>query len=60
MFGKIYRVLIESKSENGNTLLARTDSNLTMEIEGGEELIGQFKNAEVTYSSGRTLRGKIV
>lgn len=60
MLRKNFRVLVESRGENRNTLLARTDSNLTMEIEGGDELIGQFKNVEVIYASGRTLKGKIV
>lgn len=64
MKGKIFRVLIESKSKNENILLGRTDNNLTMEIKpeetNVENFIGEFKNVEVTYASGRTLKGRFV
>ena len=60
MLGKTFKVLIESKGENKNILLARTESNLTMEIQSEGDLIGEFKNAKVIYASGRTLKGEII
>lgn len=60
MKGKVFRVLIESKSEKENVLLARTDSNITVEISGSEDLVGKFENIEIMNVSGRTIEGKIV
>lgn len=60
MLEKKFHVLIEAGGANRNYLLARTESNLTIEVEGDSDLIGNFADIEVTYASGRTLKGKII
>ena len=58
--GKIYRVLIEEPSRQEGYLYARTLNNFIVEIEGDDELIGTFKNVEITSGDTWIIKGKMI
>ncbi len=59
MVGSKHRVLVEGAAKNG-LLSCRTSTNIIIEAEGCEELIGSFADAEVTKALNWILRGKII
>ena len=58
--GKVYRVLIEEPSRQEGYLYARTLNNFIVEIEGDDELIGTFKNVEITSGDTWIIKGKMI
>ena len=58
--GKVYRVLIEERSRQEGYLYARTLNNFIVEIEGDDELIGTFKNVEITSGDTWIIKGKMI
>ena len=60
MKGKQYRVLVEERNENTGLLSARTEGNVIIEFEGGDDLIGQFAVVEVTEPKTWILKGKFI
>lgn len=59
MVKKTERVLIEEINEKTNLLSGRTDSSIIIEFEGSKDLIGSFRNVEVTEARNWILRGKL-
>lgn len=60
MVGTTQKVLIEGKKEKSNELTGRTSGNIIVELEGAEDLIGTFQNAEITKARNWILKGKII
>ncbi len=60
MKGKQYRVLVEERNENTGLLSARTEGNVIIEFEGGDDLIGQFAVVQVTEPKTWILKGKFI
>lgn len=60
MVGKTFRVLVESRSNKGDGLIARTLGNIIVETQGDSELIGKFVNVRITDSKNWVLKGKII
>ena len=58
--GKTYRVLIEEPSRQEGYLYARTLNNFIVEIEGNTDLIGTFRNVEITSGDTWIIKGKLV
>ncbi len=59
MVGKKYRVLVENEAKDG-ILSSRTQNNIIVEFEGSEELIGTFREVEVTQARNWILKGKLL
>lgn len=59
MVGTVQKVLIEGKKEKTNELTARTSGNIIVELDGSQDLIGTFQNAEITKARNWILKGKI-
>ena len=59
MVGNTYRVLVEEQAREG-VLNARTQGGVVVEVNAPTELIGTFRNAEITEARNFILRGKIV
>lgn len=59
MVSKQYRVLVEGAKSNGE-LTARTEENIIVEFDGEQELIGTFRNVEVTRARNWILKGKLI
>ena len=59
MVGTVQKVLIEGKKEKTNELNARTSGNIIVELEGPDDLIGTFQNAEITKARNWILKGKL-
>ncbi len=57
MKGRTERALVESAGRENGTMTARLDNNMTVEFEGGEELVGKFTNIKITGSRGAVLKG---
>ncbi len=58
--GKTFKCFVYGKGKLGdNYLAARTDGNLIIEFEGGERLIGTFRNIKVIEPLTYVLRGEI-
>ena len=57
--GSVQQVLVENKDEKSGLLSGRTAGSLTVLFPGGEELVGQFAQVEVTEARGWNLRGRI-
>lgn len=60
MKGKEYRVLVEERNDNTGLLSSRTEGNVIIEFEGGDELIGQFVTVKVTEPKTWILKGELV
>lgn len=58
--GKTYRVLIEEPSRQEGYLYARTLNNFIVEIEGETDLIGTFRDVEITSGDTWIIKGKLV
>ena len=58
-FGKEFYKNIEEINEKTNLLSGRTDSSIIIEFEGSKDLIGSFRNVEVTEARNWILRGKL-
>ena len=59
MNGKVYRVLAEEKSKTEGNLCGRTDSNIIIDFEAPESLIGEYVNVLVTENLTWILKGTI-
>jgi tRNA-2-methylthio-N6-dimethylallyladenosine synthase len=57
--GKTYRVYFEELRPDGK-IVGRTDNNLIVKVDGSEELLGLFKEVEITKTSRLTQEGKVV
>lgn len=58
--GKTFKCFVYSKGKLGdNYVAARTDGNLIIEFEGGENLIGTFQNLKVTEPLTYVLKGEL-
>ena len=58
--GKTFKCFVYGKGKLGdNYLAARTDGNLIIEFEGGEELIGTFQTVKVIEPLTYVLRGEL-
>lgn len=60
MVGKELKVFVESKNKKENTLNARTEGNILVELEGEESLVGKFVKAKITDSKSWILIGKVI
>ncbi len=60
MVGQTERVLIEEVKEKTGELNARTSGNIIVELEGGESLVGSFRNVKITSARNWILKGEIV
>ena len=58
--GKTYRVLIEEPSRQEGYLYARTLNNFIVEIEGETDLIGTFRDVEITSGDTWIIKGKMI
>ena len=58
MVGRTYRVLVEEQAREG-VLNSRTQNNIVVEIEAPAELIGSFREVEITEARNWILRGKL-
>ena len=59
MVGRTYRVLIEEQAREG-ILNARTHGGVVVEVEGGPDLIGSFREAKITQARNFILRGRLI
>ena len=59
MVGSTYRVLVEEQAREG-ILNARTKGGVVVEVSAPPEIIGTFRQAEITEARNFILRGKIV
>jgi len=57
--GKVYKVLIEGQNEDG-LLYGRTQQNISIAAQGGENLIASFVNIKVTGGTIYKLTGEII
>ncbi len=58
--GNTYRVLVESKAKEDGCVTGRTDTNMVVNIPGGEELIGQFVTVKIKHARNCALDGELV
>lgn len=56
---KTFKVLFE-ELRAGNSIAGRTDNNFLVQVEGSEELLGQFKEVKITNAKRMVLYGEIV
>ncbi len=59
MLDTVQRVLVEEKLEKKDKLVGRTQSNIIVEFEGDDSLIGEFCDVEITNAKNWILEGKI-
>lgn len=60
MVGSIEKVLVEEKTGKNNELSGRTSSNIIVEFEGTDDMIGTFKNVKITKARNWILKGELV
>ena len=60
MVGKTVRGLVEEEASKPGVLNARTEENVTVEIPGGPEMIGSFRNILVTDAGNWVLKGNCI
>ena len=60
MVGKTVRGLVEEEASKPGVLNARTEENVTVEIPGGPEMIGSFRNILVTGAGNWVLKGNCI
>ena len=58
--GKVCRILIEGKAKEEGMLTGRTDTNMVVNLPGGEQLIGQFVTVKIVNARNCALDGEIV
>ncbi|HEC2743960.1 TPA: TRAM domain-containing protein, partial [Campylobacter jejuni] len=56
---KTFKVLFE-ELRAGNSIVGRTDNNFLVQVEGSEELLGQFKEVKITNAKRMVLYGELV
>lgn len=59
MVGQVYRVLVEAPSKTEGWLTGRTDSNVIIEFEGDNSLIGKFTYVKVNDALTWIVKGEI-
>ena len=60
MVGTVQRVLVHSRSRKGSGQLAgRTENNRVVNFDGGDELIKQFVDLQITESLPNSMRGEL-
>lgn len=59
LVGTSQRVLVENKDGKTGLLSGRTAGSLTVLFPGGDELVGEFAQVEVTEARGWSLRGQL-
>ncbi len=58
--GKVFKCFVFGKGKtDDNYVASRTDGNLIIEFEGGEELIGTFQNVKVTEPLTYVMKGEL-
>lgn len=57
--GKIKRVLFDGLGKENGFISGRDEQNIIVEVQASEDLIGQFKNVEITSAQAFSLRGVI-
>lgn len=60
MVESIEKVLVEEKTGKNNELSGRTSSNIIVEFEGTDDMIGTFKNVKITKARNWILKGELV
>ncbi len=60
MVGRTERVLLEGRNEKNGRLEGRTGGNVIVETEGPDELIGSFRDVEITQARNWILRGNLI
>jgi tRNA-2-methylthio-N6-dimethylallyladenosine synthase len=61
MVGTQQRVLVMGEAKKGvGQLAARTENNRVVNFSGGQQLIGQFANVQITEALSNSLRGSLV
>ena len=60
MVGKKYKVLVEKNNDNEDKLIARTQGNIIVELQGNNDLIGKFIDVEIIEAKNWVLKGKIM
>ncbi len=60
MVGSVERVLVEEKTGKNNELSGRTSSNIIVEFEGTDDMIGTFKNVKITNARNWILKGELI
>jgi len=58
--GKTYRILIDGKGDRPGRLTARSSHNRLIHLEGGEDLIGAFRDARITDSTSWSLSAELI
>lgn len=58
--GTVQRVLIEEKREPEDYYIAKTDTNISVEMKGRPDLLGKFMDVKITDTSRITLRGEVI
>ncbi len=58
--GKTERVLIEGAAKAPGHLSARTGTNIIVDIQGGEQLVGNFADVKITRAKRGALEGTLV
>ena len=58
--GKTERVLIEATAKANGHLTARTNTNIIVDLEGDERLIGKFADVKITRAKRGALEGTFV
>lgn len=59
MLGSLQKVLVEEKNEKTGFLTGRTEGNITVDFEGGEEWIGRFAFVRITSARNWILFGEL-
>ena len=59
MVGTMQRVLVEEKNSKTGLLTGRTDGNIVVDFEGGDELLGRFVMVEITSARNWILGGRL-
>lgn len=60
MVGKVYRVLVESFDCESGMLMCRTAGNIMVTVSGKENMVGSFRDIEVTNFKRESVEGKLI
>ena len=60
MVGTVERVLVEERNEKSGLLSGRTGSSVIVEFPGGDELLGEYADVQVTSARSWMLQGELV
>lgn len=60
MVGKVYKVLVEGKTNKENEFTSRTQGNVIVEFKSNDNLIGKFVKVRIVDSGNFVLKGELI